>query len=151
MSKDQPKWLPPTTPPPDDLNSIQLPSLPNSNLASSSSTTLRQQPLPQTQATKPALTSPVLPTSAAYAETNDTNTSTTLHTTVNGGAGYLFERPSGVPRCIVRIDRDHDAGDEATRFEVEQFPIEFVERVRTTLGCQGVIRKSATRIGLGLF
>ncbi|KFH62994.1 hypothetical protein MVEG_11032 [Podila verticillata NRRL 6337] len=46
-----------------------------------------------------------------------------------GGAGYLFEQPSGVPRCIVRIDRDHDAGDEATRFEVELFPVEFVERV----------------------
>lgn len=133
MSKDQPKWLPPMTPPPDDLNSIPLPSFPNSNLASSSSTTLRQHPLPQTQAPKQAPISPVLPTSSTYAETNNTNTSTTLHTTVNGGAGYLSERPSGVPRCIVRIDRDHDAGDEATRFEAELFPIEFVERVRTTL------------------
>lgn len=143
MSKDQPKWLPPTTPPPDDLYSIPLPSLPNSNLASSSSTTLypRSQPQTQNQPTKQnnlnakpsstsTSTSPALPTSAAYAETNNTNTSTTLHTTVNGGAGYLpSERPSGVPRCIVRVDRDHDAGDEATRFEAEMFPIEFVGRV----------------------
>ncbi|KAG0018995.1 Golgin sub A member 7 [Podila clonocystis] len=145
MSKDQPKWLPPTTPPPDDLNSIPLPSLPNSNLASSSSTTLRphsqSQQQAHSQATKPnnlnvkpsstsTSTSPVLPSSSTYAETNNTNTSTTLHTTVNGGAGYLpSERPSGIPRCIVRVDRDHDAGDEATRFEAEMFPIEFVGRV----------------------
>ncbi|KAF9335797.1 Golgin sub A member 7 [Podila minutissima] len=142
MSINQPKWLPQTTPPPDDLNSIPLPFLPNSDLASSSSTTLypRSQPQTQSQATKqnnlnvkPSSTSstpPALPTSATYAETNNINTSTTLHTTVNGGAGYLpSERPSGVPRCIVRVDRDHDAGDEATRFEAEMFPIEFVGRV----------------------
>lgn len=150
MSKDQPKWLPPTTPPPDDLNSIPLPSLPNSNLASSSFTTLRPQSQPQTQSQaskqnylniKPSststvtatATSPALPTSSTYAETNNTNTSTTLHTTINGGAGYLpSERPSGIPRCIVRVDRDHDAGDEATRFEAEMFPIEFVGRVSKT-------------------
>ncbi|KAF9096819.1 hypothetical protein BGX27_001069 [Mortierella sp. AM989] len=38
------------------------------------------------------------------------------------------ERPTGNPRCIVRIDRDHNLGDEATRFECEQFPQEFIDR-----------------------
>ncbi|KAF9094705.1 hypothetical protein BGX23_001710 [Mortierella sp. AD031] len=38
-------------------------------------------------------------------------------------------RPTGTPRIIVRIDRDHNIGDEATRFECEQFPEEFLGRV----------------------
>ncbi|KAF9431991.1 hypothetical protein BGZ76_011439 [Entomortierella beljakovae] len=39
------------------------------------------------------------------------------------------ERPTGIPRCIVRIDRDHNMGDSATRFECEQCPQEFIDRV----------------------
>ncbi|KAG0294235.1 hypothetical protein BGZ96_001538 [Linnemannia gamsii] len=37
--------------------------------------------------------------------------------------------PTGTPRVIVRIDRDHNIGDEATRFECEQFPEEMLGRV----------------------
>jgi hypothetical protein len=43
---------------------------------------------------------------------------------------FQAQRPTGTPRCIVRIDRDHDLADEATRFEYEQFPEEFSGRVR---------------------
>ncbi|KAG0225836.1 Golgin sub A member 7 [Mortierella sp. GBA43] len=42
---------------------------------------------------------------------------------------YQAERPTGTPRCIVRIDRDHDLADESTRFECEQFPEEFAGRI----------------------
>lgn len=41
--------------------------------------------------------------------------------------------PTGTPRVIVRIDRDHNIGDEATRFECEQFPEEMLGRVSIQL------------------
>jgi hypothetical protein len=43
--------------------------------------------------------------------------------------------PTGTPRVIVRIDRDHNIGDEATRFECEQFPEEMLGRVSRQTGC----------------
>ncbi|KAF9898474.1 Golgin sub A member 7, partial [Lobosporangium transversale] len=41
----------------------------------------------------------------------------------------LSEPPTGIPRCIVRVDRDHNLADQATRFDNEQFPEEFVGRI----------------------
>ncbi|KAG0371521.1 Golgin sub A member 7 [Mortierella sp. AD032] len=41
----------------------------------------------------------------------------------------MDSHPTGTPRVIVRIDRDHNIGDEATRFECEQFPEEFLGRI----------------------
>ncbi|KAF9544403.1 hypothetical protein EC957_012107 [Mortierella hygrophila] len=46
-----------------------------------------------------------------------------------GGRRSADAHPTGTPRVIVRIDRDHNIGDEATRFECEQFPEEMLGRV----------------------
>ncbi|KAF9583075.1 hypothetical protein BGW38_010309 [Lunasporangiospora selenospora] len=59
---------------------------------------------------------------------------TTMTTTTMMSMDDRIERqpssqPMGTPRCIVRIDRDHLQGDEATRFECEMFPEEFLGRV----------------------
>jgi len=49
----------------------------------------------------------------------------------DGNGGPLSsEAPTGIPLCIVRVSRDHNDADEATRFECEQFPEEFLGRVR---------------------
>ncbi|KAG0303773.1 hypothetical protein BGZ98_006301 [Dissophora globulifera] len=76
-----------------------------------------------------------IPTAISFASTNqrtanDVRMSGT-HTQPSGTAAGSFqaERPTGTPRCIVRIDRDHDLADESTRFECEQFPEEFIDRV----------------------
>ena len=51
-----------------------------------------------------------------------------------GGEGRSTDaHPTGTPRVIVRIDRDHNIGDEATRFECEQFPEEMLGRVSIQL------------------
>ncbi|KAG9066727.1 hypothetical protein KI688_012636 [Linnemannia hyalina] len=46
-----------------------------------------------------------------------------------GGRRSADAHPTGTPQVIVRIDRDHNIGDEATRFECEQFPEEMLGRV----------------------
>lgn len=50
-----------------------------------------------------------------------------------GGGRGTDAHPTGTPRVIVRIDRDHNIGDEGTRFECEQFPEEMLGRVRIQL------------------
>lgn len=54
--------------------------------------------------------------------------------------------PTGTPRVIVRIDRDHNIGDEATRFECEQFPEEMLGRVSRQTGCMYLITASSSLI-----
>lgn len=85
---------------------------------------------------------PALPTSATTGTEEVTGRggltvriSTTMppSQTVAAAPSFQAERPTGTPRCIVRIDRDHDNADEATRFECEQFPEEFSGRVRSSL------------------
>ncbi|KAF9405761.1 hypothetical protein BGZ94_003386 [Podila epigama] len=136
MSTDQPKWQPPPSPPPPPLP--QQPELQQQQQQQQQLTSEQEEG--QVQHTSLSTShghlsehhNTSLPTSHSYAETQNTHTSTTLHTAHDGvgtGDRLSFERPSGIPRCIVRVDRDHDAGDEATRFEAELFPIEFVGRV----------------------
>lgn len=49
----------------------------------------------------------------------------------NGNGGSLSsEAPTGTPLYVVRVSRDHNDADEATRFECEQFPEELLGRVR---------------------
>ncbi|KAG0054823.1 Golgin sub A member 7 [Gryganskiella cystojenkinii] len=45
---------------------------------------------------------------------------------VHGGPS---EAPTGTPLYVVRVGRDHIEADEATRFECEQFPEEFLGRM----------------------
>lgn len=52
---------------------------------------------------------------------------------VSGGVRSTDAHPTGTPRVIVRIDRDHNIGDEGTRFECEQFPEEMLGRVSIQL------------------
>ncbi|KAF9989252.1 hypothetical protein BGZ75_006937 [Mortierella antarctica] len=66
---------------------------------------------------------------AATAGSNSVNAQTTGTHLSDASVYYQAEPPTGTPRCIVRIDRDHQAGDETTRFECEQFPEEFLGRV----------------------
>ncbi|GJJ74705.1 hypothetical protein EMPS_07063 [Entomortierella parvispora] len=48
----------------------------------------------------------------------------------DGNGGPLSsEAPTGTPLCIIRVSRDHNNADEATRFECEQFPEEFLGRM----------------------
>ncbi|KAF9926599.1 hypothetical protein BGZ67_008053 [Mortierella alpina] len=66
---------------------------------------------------------------AATAGSNSVNAQTTGTHLSDASVYYQAEPPTGTPRCIVRIDRDHQAGDETTRFECEQFPEEFLGRL----------------------
>ncbi|KAF9199278.1 Golgin sub A member 7 [Haplosporangium sp. Z 27] len=66
---------------------------------------------------------------AARATSTGVNSARNQQQLVTIDVARQVERPTGNPQCIVRIDRDHNLGDEATRFECEQFPQEFIDRV----------------------
>ncbi|KAF9920994.1 hypothetical protein FBU30_009031 [Linnemannia zychae] len=183
------QWKPPSTPPPEDLNSIpiQLPLIPSTttthtsesdhtisasstveSLANKIATTQTWSHSPQqnnpllgldlteTKETKKTTgtnqnyyqqsstanptTSPRLQeTTMSYTRTLGPDASTMNRNRIIGqqdGVGLTTAarqttdtHPIGTPRMIVRIDRDHNIGDEATRFECEQFPEEFLGRI----------------------
>ncbi|KAI8601109.1 Golgin subfamily A member 7/ERF4 family-domain-containing protein [Dissophora ornata] len=156
MSTGHPQWQPPSLPPPDDA--ISIPTSSTTAYDESSTTTtaaavtfattdlnmrqntdqtlsdsqqqmskpLSQQPSSHSPGTTPRYSKAGM---AALNARSGAIASYTGSGTQALASGPGAERPMGTPRCIVRIDRDHNIADESTRFEHEQFPEEFVDRV----------------------
>ncbi|KAI7832745.1 Golgin subfamily A member 7/ERF4 family-domain-containing protein [Gamsiella multidivaricata] len=89
------------------------------------------KPLPKLPSQFSPSTAPKYPStstaaSAALGPNGSTISNRGTRSSVNA---YSSEQPTGTARLVVRIERDHHLGDEATRFETEQFPEEFLGRI----------------------
>ncbi|KAK3823364.1 MAG: Golgin subfamily A member 7/ERF4 family-domain-containing protein [Benniella sp.] len=118
---------------------VPLPSQPPSiaTTATTSSAATKPLPRPSFQSSPDTLYySKALPEPPTFPRTGSgTRAARTLTIDISSviqtqaAPSFQAQKPTGTPRCIVRIDRDHDLADEATRFEYEQFPEEFSGRV----------------------